>query len=766
MFTLALLTAEFLWPAEDAVNGGGLQLVVLWLVLGGVHSLRLLLAGKNSDANTRHAPFKWIDFAVLLIAVGHAVSTAWVFRVQGDCRAAVNLTLEWLAVFSAWRLFRSLGQDQLLANHFLQAFLAIAVGLSAFGIWQHHIFYAEQAEWYRGLRGQLDQAIAKRDATGAIRASEILSEFQARGIPVDGTDRILWENRLLSSSEPFATFSLANTLAGVLSVAFVLMAGQLAGRWKSGNMRSLKTGILPLLQVMLISYCLLLTKSRSAWAGAAVGLLLVIVVHSRVAGARRIFIWGTWIAIAGISLVLAAIATGTLDKQVLLESPRSLQFRLLYWRGTLEMLKTLPVTGAGPGNFRQAYLPFKADESSEEIRDPHNFVLEAWSASGLIGLSGVLLLIAIVFKRLAGSFSAANAFAPPAKKRLPRSPVLLAGLASGLALHLARQWLDGAAISDQAPGLLFVVFGALITYGQTRDWNPVPDRPACLAAAVALMVHLLAAGGFGMPAIALLLLLCIAIGVADPLQERNEATITNRGRISLTASTALKFSLAAAAFLIGVKPIFVMNGFLVTGDNLLHQQRNSRAALLSYRQAAESDQLSVVPCQRIAELQTYRLKELQIAVERPEAPRDAGNTDAGNTDASEADLNVKKQLKDSLLDCELLLSRDRRSSLAYRLKAECLALGGEMPGNEELVHDSILMQQQVVTMYPSSADDWVRLVRLCKMVPTDRWSQLAKKAAQRSLHLEQINREWGHQDRYLAEADVRLLKSVVESVDQ
>ena len=760
MFALALLTAEFLWPAEDAVNGGGLQLVVLWLVLGTVHSLRSLFAGNETDPVTRLARFTWIDFAVLLIAAGHLVSTAGVFRVEGDCRAAVNLTLEWLAICSAWRLFRSLGQDRLLASNFLQAFLAIAAGLSAFGIWQHHVFYAEQAEWYRSLRGQLDQAIGMHDGTGAIRAAEIMSEFQSRGIPLAGADRMLWENRLLSSSEPFATFSLANTLAGVLSVAFVLMAGQLAGRWKSGRLQSLKISILPLLQILIISYCLLLTKSRSAWAGAAVGLLLVIVIHSRAASARRIFIWSACITSAGIGLVLAAIATGTLDKQVILESPRSLQFRLLYWRGTLEMLMASPLDGAGPGNFRQAYLPFKADESSEEIRDPHNFLLEAWSSSGLIGLSGLLLLITFVLKRLAESFNESHETAVPVKKR-PRMPsVVLGGLASGIAIQLGRQWLDGVAVSEQVPGLLCMAFGTALTIFQSRHWNTVPDRPTCLAASVALMIHLLAAGGFAIPPVALLLLLCVALGVTDPVKQCNDSAIAFRQHISLTAAAALKFALAAVAFMIGVKPMFEMNEFLATADDLLHQQRNSRAALLSYRQAAESDRLSVVPRQRIAELQTYRLKELQIEADSAVAPPDAVRQEnLANR------VIVEKQLAESLQDCELLISVDRRSSFAYRLKSECLAQGGKILGKEELLHDSVLMQQQVVAMYPSSVEDWVRLVRLCEMAPTDRWNQLARNAASTSLRLEQINREWGHQDRYLAESDVRLLKSVADSVD-
>ena len=58
------------------------------------------------------------------------------------------------------------------------------------------------------------------------RVNEITQQFQEHEIPMYGSSRIAWENRLLSSSEPFATFSLANTLAGILATGLVLLIGQ------------------------------------------------------------------------------------------------------------------------------------------------------------------------------------------------------------------------------------------------------------------------------------------------------------------------------------------------------------------------------------------------------------------------------------------------------------------------------------------------------------------------------------------------------------
>ena len=205
IFALALLTSAFLWPTEDAVNGSGLHLVILWLTLGGMIGLRYWTAARGNQVDRlRRAGFGIVDFGVLLIVVGHIFSTISVFHVEGDRRSALNLTFEWIGLLVAWRIFRHLSLDRLQAIQAYQVVTTIVVGLAVMGIWQHQVFYPEQAEWYRGERSELDKALAEPGGTGLFRVSEIVSRFQSKGIPLEGTDRILWENRLLSSSEPFA----------------------------------------------------------------------------------------------------------------------------------------------------------------------------------------------------------------------------------------------------------------------------------------------------------------------------------------------------------------------------------------------------------------------------------------------------------------------------------------------------------------------------------------------------------------------------------
>ena len=97
--------------------------------------------------------------------------------------------------------------------------------------------------------------------------------------------------------------------------------------------------MLLVIQVCLIAYCLILTKSRSAWLGTCVGLGILLFRRIRLSAVQNAF---RWLVAGSLMTALAVgigVAAGGLDKEVILESPRSLQFRLLYWTGTLKMLQ-------------------------------------------------------------------------------------------------------------------------------------------------------------------------------------------------------------------------------------------------------------------------------------------------------------------------------------------------------------------------------------------------------------------------------------------
>ncbi len=75
-----------------------------------------------------------------------------------------------------------------------------------------------------------------------------------------------------------------------------------------------------------------------------------------------------------------------------------MEYRLQYWRGTAKVIVAAPWFGVGPGNFRPHYLQHKLAETSEEISDPHNFVLDVVANAGVPGALALLLLAGVLLR--------------------------------------------------------------------------------------------------------------------------------------------------------------------------------------------------------------------------------------------------------------------------------------------------------------------------------------------------------------------------------
>ena len=75
----------------------------------------------------------------------------------------------------------------------------------------------------------------------------------------------------------------------------------------------------------------------------------------------------------------------------------SITQRLNYWRTAIAVIKDRPITGIGPGNFKEAFLNYKVGMSTN-TRYAHNTLLHQWAEIGLFGLMG-LLYLTIIFLR-------------------------------------------------------------------------------------------------------------------------------------------------------------------------------------------------------------------------------------------------------------------------------------------------------------------------------------------------------------------------------
>ena len=79
----------------------------------------------------------------------------------------------------------------------------------------------------------------------------------------------------------------------------------------------------------------------------------------------------------------------------------SIKSRLVIWQSAWEILKDHPLIGIGPGMFQKYYLDYQPRfEPYPEwaVPQPHNIFLAFWLQTGLLGLIGLVWLLAVFFR--------------------------------------------------------------------------------------------------------------------------------------------------------------------------------------------------------------------------------------------------------------------------------------------------------------------------------------------------------------------------------
>ena len=230
--------------------------------------------------------------------------------------------------------------------------------------------------------------------------------------PAGSAERLLFEKRLLDSTEPTGTYGLANTLGGVLAPILILAA--LAFPWwklflQAFNNNATQRGTLFIsgcvwLMGLLVTFIVLVaTKSRSSILACVVGIAVWIVcnVLESCRDNRRIFlrILGVGAVLFGVFAVVigGSFMMGIIDREVFLEAGKSLGYRLDYWRATSAMICDHPWLGIGPGEFQSVYARYILPTASEFIADPHNFAFEIAALFGIPALLGFVTFLLLVF---------------------------------------------------------------------------------------------------------------------------------------------------------------------------------------------------------------------------------------------------------------------------------------------------------------------------------------------------------------------------------
>ncbi|MFM8581893.1 MAG: O-antigen ligase family protein, partial [Planctomycetaceae bacterium] len=402
---LAMACVGRLLTATEAASIGG----TLGFALLSSLSLAVLTAGRAWSVSP---PPRWQVVDGLIALLCGSPLLAWLAASPtADLRAGATMIAEWVGLWATWCCLRTLQWETAWVGRLQRLIVCVVFALALLGIWQNLEGYRQAREDYRKLKAELGAAQQRladpSDPAARLRARDDVRRLEAiyleLGIPLDPAGQLLWESRLEHSQEPVGLFALANTFAAVLlsGLAWWLWPPARASFPTSVGKPSAPAHATPpkrvgwgrVLAVVPIAFCLLLTKCRSAWlASLAMGPLAAWVTWRESRGTpptsgtsplpRRLWLAG---AVLGLGLVVTAVAGGQLDRLVVLESFKSLRYRIEYWQGTWQMLSapehpTRWLTGVGPGQFRSNYLPFKLPQSSEEIADPHNALFDHWAS--------------------------------------------------------------------------------------------------------------------------------------------------------------------------------------------------------------------------------------------------------------------------------------------------------------------------------------------------------------------------------------------------
>ena len=505
----ALFVVRALYPTESAaLEGDGQAMAMLWLALG---LFWLLGAIGQTQATVR---LGWTSAAVLLVIVLHTIAALTGMRWAP--RPAVNMLWEWLAMGLAFFLARQFVRSNREVRALMAVMIATGAALSAHGLYQWaYDFPKTQANYLADPKATLRE----------------LGLPLAPGSP----ERIRLESRL-QNREPLANFALTNSLAGYLAPWLIVGVGiaVAGGGWRVAGV------------AMLVGVCLLLTRSRSGYAAAAVGLLLMwLMSRHRMPNLRRL------LPIVGILVVLMGVAcvVGSRDGRWASRAAQSFGYRMQYWRATLGMIADHPLCGVGPGNFQNEYTRYRLPEASEEVSDPHNFLLEIAATAGIPTAIGFLALLA--------AFAVAAGLVPPSpshdtpQEKEEHAGFVVAGAIGGFLLSIPLSMISTgqAEIMTLVLGLPVAV-ACLLIMKPWIDRGHLPNRLPAIGVVV-LLIDLSASGGIGFPGIAGTLWLLMAVGLTI-----NSADVphpmSRKAKVTLLGVAAI---LLGACYLTGYAPV-------------------------------------------------------------------------------------------------------------------------------------------------------------------------------------------------------------------
>lgn len=603
---VGLFLARFLMPTEAAGDGATSMLVAGWLGLAATASYLDWRNGRSWTFDLRDAVIALMTLPIILAGIGSQFADI-------NLRVSRNLLFEWVGLLVSLLLLRQLadrpGTRRVLATGLVSVLSAVAV----YGIWQHYVWYPSTAAQF--VEFERLESLASPSVEESTRLQELQRLLGVDLIASDAGSRTMLRNRLLDSTEPLGFFALANTLAGLIGVALVMAVHSISAA------TSRRDRMVRLACVAVLGFTLLLSKSRTAYLAVAVAIAVAIALRfGRHLPWKAISISGGVVALS----VIVLLATGGLDAEVLTESLKSLSYRLEYWSATLSMLGEHGIFGVGLGNFRPEYLQFKLPGASEEILDPHNWVLEAWTTAGIVGVVGAFIAVGVggwlalsqllSLRTMRGANSVDGVDGVSAAAVHPKSSIDVAGRplpAILIATALGLIWNGFPIQIDEAVLTVGTIATLIVAFGRWT-WQPEHLGAGAFACACLLGMHLLVSGGFGMPAV---MQTWLAVLVIFVMPASRSFVLTN-SRMLVATGTVVVALIIGVTFV--VRPNISRDRWLMEAQTDLYVSGNRQAAIASLERAAEADAISPEPWIQLAGVfaAERRHDEASVAVDK------------------------------------------------------------------------------------------------------------------------------------------------------
>ncbi len=371
---------------QEVAEGESLPQILLWLVAAALlatdHVLTRYLVPRRLDLDRSSPSTNWDGLrwpmGVGFILLGWITLATLAVYGRGNLRYAVNGLWQWFGWALTTLVLFHLCQRRQVGEGLQRLMVALAWLVVIHGLYQVTISLPADRIRFRE------------------NPQEVLREAGVVNAPPGSSSYLLFERRLQDNS-PTGPFALTNSLAGFL-IPWTLVLIARALRPVGPREGSSADRLLSSLIALCLLVCLIATKSRTGWIALAIGMVAILLSHravlrgwSRQANQRgQLVMFATMVVLAS-GLVVWGLQRW--DPKLLGEAGRSFAYRAEYWTGTLRIITEHPWMGIGLGNFQSYYAAYKPILASETVADPHNFLLETWATTGLVGFASVSFLI-------------------------------------------------------------------------------------------------------------------------------------------------------------------------------------------------------------------------------------------------------------------------------------------------------------------------------------------------------------------------------------